>query len=123
MSRLEILALVPAGALLFAAVLACGDPAWSMEGTVVDGTGAPVPGATVKVTCPARSARPGDTTNADDAGVVSMGGIPDIPKTCTAEVSAPGHSPRTVPVTDFCFRSTKEGNYGKACGPARVTLP
>ncbi len=110
--------------LVAAAVLACGDPAWSMTGTVVDGTGAPVPGATVKVLCPGKAA-PWETATTNDAGAISMGGIPAAPPNCTAEISAAGHASETVPVGSFCYRSTTAGNYGSPCAPGsgKVVLP
>ena len=52
---------------ILAALLACGDPAWSMTGTVVDGTGAPIPGATVKVLCPGKAV-PWEVQTTNDAG-------------------------------------------------------
>jgi hypothetical protein len=106
------------------AILACGDPAWSMTGTVVDSAGAPVPGAKIVVTCPGRSG-PVDTQLTGPKGEVNGGGIPAAPPTCTAEISAAGHATKTVPVTDFCYRSTTAGNYGSPCaaGSGKVVLP
>lgn len=121
---LETVGLFLSIALVLAAVLACGDPAWSMTGTVVDATGAPVPGAKVVVTCPGR-ASPVDTQLTGPKGEVNAGGIPAAPPTCTAEISAAGHATKTVPVTDFCYRSTTAGNYGSPCaaGSGKIVLP
>lgn len=110
--------------LVLATVLACGDPAWSMKGTVVDGTGAPISGATVNVHCPGAKAIYA-TDKTDPKGDVNMGSIPDAPAGCSVEVIAAGHAPHTFPMTAFCFRSTGAGNYATPCpaGGTRVVVP
>jgi len=111
-------------ALVLAAVLACGDPVWSMNGTVVDGAGVPISGATVDVHCPSVKSIYA-TGKTDPKGDVSMGSIPDMPAGCSVEVIAAGHAPHTFPMTAFCFRSTGAGNYGTPCPAAgtKVVLP
>ena len=109
-------------ALVVAAVLACGDPAWSMHGTVVDTAGAPVVGATVNMLCPGHKAIYA-TDKTGPAGEVNMGSIPDAPKGCTVEILAAGHPPHKYATTDFCYGSTSAGTYGKACVPPKVVLP
>ncbi len=109
---------------ILAALLACGDPAWSMTGTVVDGTGAPIPGATVKVLCPGKAV-PWEVQTTNDAGAIEMGGIPAAPPDCNAEITATGHATMTVPVGSFCYRSTTAKNYGTPCpaGGGKVIVP
>jgi len=120
----EAIGLFLSMALVALAILACGDPVWNMTGTVVDGTGAPVPGATVTVVCPGR-ATPAGVQVTNDAGAIEMGGIPSIQSTCTADITKAGKTPKTVPVTAFCFRSTSAGNASTPCAPTegKVTLP
>jgi hypothetical protein len=111
-------------ALVLGALLACGDPAWSLRGTVVDGAGAPVSGATVNVLCP--GPKPIYATDkTDPRGDVNMGSIPDAPAGCSVEVVAAGHAPHTFAMTDFCFRSTGARNFGTPCpaGGTKVVLP
>ena len=109
-------------ALVVAAVLACGDPAWSMHGTVVDTAGAPVSGATVNLLCPGHKAIYA-TDKTGPAGEVNMGSIPDAPKGCTVEIVAAGHAPHTYATSDFCYGSTSAGTYGKDCPPTKIILP
>ena len=120
----QVLGLFLSIALVLAAVLACGDPAWSMHGTVVDTAGAPVSGATVHVLCPGRPVAYA-TDKTDAKGDVNMGGIPSAPAGCSVEVIAAGHPPHTFPMTSFCFRSTSEGTYSTPCPAAgtKVVLP
>jgi hypothetical protein len=116
--------LFPSIALVVAAILACGDPAWSLHGTVVDGAGAPIPGATVNVRCPGPKPLY-DTDKTDPKGEVNMGGIPDAPAGCSVEVVAAGHATHTFPMTAFCYRSTSARNFGTPCpaGGTKVVLP
>lgn len=110
--------------LVLGAVLACGDPAWGLAGTVVDAAGTPISGATVKVICPSRPA-PLDTGITTAAGEINLGGIPDAPAGCHVEVSATGHTTATFAMGAFCYRSTGAGTFGKACPPGsgKVVLP
>ena len=123
----------PAGAFAFVvaglvpvalAILACGDPVYSINGTVQEGAaGAPLVGAKVTKTCPKTSP---ETATTDASGHFEFGGVGgsfDADK-CTLSVAATGYTPQTIPSTSACLRSTHLGNTGKPCGPAegKITL-
>jgi hypothetical protein len=99
------------------------DPAYAVTGTVVDGKGAPIGGATVTMSCPSGSARKETTGPSGEFQFGGVGGTAEAPS-CTLRVEAAGFAVKTMPTTLACFRSSTKGNYGKPCSPGegKVTL-
>ena len=119
----EHTAVVASASVVFLALLACGDPVYSIEGTVTDATGTPLVGATVKKTCPSSSP---ETSVTDGVGHFRFGGIGgsfDSDK-CSLVIDKAGFTTQTIPSLSACLRSTKRGNTGKPCGAAegKITL-
>jgi hypothetical protein len=101
-----------------AVLLVACDPAYSVTGTVVDGKGAPIAGASVTMSCPSGSVRKETTGASGEFQHGGVGGTAEAPS-CTLRIEAAGFVPQTIPSTAVCFRSSRKGNYGKPCSPER----
>ena len=111
--------------LVLAAVLACGDPAWNVSGTLVDAKGAPIAGATIAFRCGTRTGPtgPSHTMVSKAGGEFETGGVASDPGvSCSLEIVAGGHPTKTVAITDACYRSTSTRSFGKPCKPGEGTI-
>jgi hypothetical protein len=111
-------------ALVLAALVACGDPAWGVSGTLVDAKGTPIAGATVAFLC--SSTGSSHTMVSKAGGEFETGGVASDPgKACSLEIVAGGHATKIVPITAACYRSTSARNYGDPCKPGegRIVVP
>lgn len=96
-------------------LVACGDPLWKAEGSVVDTMGDPIEGASVALVCP-NEEQSLDTVKTTGAGRFEVGGHNAARAMgCSLEVSKPGRHLKTVHMMDVCFRSKKTGNYDLPC--------
>jgi hypothetical protein len=101
------------------AVLCCGcDASFNIRGSVVDGSGAPVASASVKMTCPTNSSfeRTGTT---DEKGQFSFGGVSGGTETvsCDISIAKAGFATKTVKASEVCHRSSKTGDGQTPCDP------
>jgi hypothetical protein len=97
------------------AVVAC-DPTFSVSGTVVDASGAPVAGATVTMACPSGRTETVTTSAGGEYAFGGVGGSFEAPK-CSLRIEKPGFTARTVRTTDACYRGTQAHNAGTPCKP------
>jgi hypothetical protein len=109
-------------ALLVLLLLPACDPGWHASGHVVDGTGAPVAGATVTLDCPGKSFF--ERGSSDPTGAFSLGAVGPSPPAakCHVVVDRPGFAKRTLSLFDLCFRSTEDGTLGDPCSPGAGTI-
>jgi len=108
--------------LLLILLCAC-DPAYHVEGLLVDPAGKPLSGATVTKICPKE--KESVTTITD--GRFSFGGVGGAFEagSCNLRIDAPGFQQRTLSTQDACYRNTQDGTYKKgACKPddGKITL-
>jgi hypothetical protein len=111
-------------ALPFVFLVACGDPIWKAEGSVVDKSDNPIVGASVSLVC-ANEEHSLDTVKTTSAGRFEVGGHNATRAMgCSLEVSSPNHHLRTVRMMEACFRSKKTNNYDLPCGQSegKITL-
>jgi hypothetical protein len=98
--------------------LAACDPTYDVRGVVVDGSGAPIAGATVAMECPGATAK--EATSKVD-GSFSIGGVGrsrDLATDCSLRIEKPGFVTQTIRVTGACLRGSDVGNGNVPCGPA-----
>ena len=105
-------------------LVACGDPLWKAEGSVVDTSGDPIVGASVALVCPEQE-QSLDTVKTTAAGRFEVGGHNATRAMgCSLQVSHPAHHLKTVHMMEVCFRSKKTQSYDLPCGTSegKITL-
>ena len=100
---------------------------WSVDVTVVDDKGAPIPEATARFRCgPALVATGpiGNFITKDDGKLHVAGSLDTDPgPDCSYDVVASGHKTATFAVRDACYRSSAKGNFGEPCAEAKAVVP
>jgi hypothetical protein len=87
-------------AVLLALALAGCDPVWQVHTKVTDPAGAPIPGASLALTCPEGR---GFAALSDDHGDADVGGIgTELPGKCTIVVSDPGRRSYRITLEEQC---------------------